>query len=725
MLPKIMLRVFCLEDQDRGPLTSLKVGFEDLIIPIIRDALEKSEEAFVLRAQSYNSAMLREHQIITSNDLESFSAWQVEKDSRSLKTVKLDNQYQLSNFHIYVLDNSISNDTSVGTRCAKAIREAYPQATVVLLTQWNPPGKSHGYIRISKENAKRKLTQLIKDVVCALRSETEQFKRVMVYKTDSRVHIPEEAGIMVSDHPAKNADQIRCMNAYFEVLRVGTHDDINRLINLSTGHQTPVFVAVKNWGEGLEPDELEGKNIIEIPLEHDLGAFISHCNQLASQNPEMRTILQNLSRIAEGQANVLITGESGVGKEMLAKAIHSIGSRRDKPFVPINCGGLSKPLLESDLFGHMKGAFTDANADKEGLFETVKGGTVFLDEVGEMSEAIQIKLLRVLEEKQFRRVGGTRNIQFDGRIITATNKDLMSAIHKAAFREDLYYRMSVVPIHIPPLRCRKDSIPSLVRHFIRKNSSGKVVQIENDAMTALNQYDYPGNVRELDNIIQRALTYCKGTTIGVQTVQAAIKHYQDMPVREAQVSTSQFAGKNWIHLMKERLTTKTTYEELKLDFYRYTTHQGTNFGHVGAIEVLANEFGSGEKFRKKIDVQKVGSYRDQQAKELRRSLRNSLFPNGCSKDPSEYAVLFLYQNRTIWPIGSGKEHKIFNGKEPFHDFVLIFKKRPYHKLIPKGNQLNELIEVGEDECQVQEEAILKLSEKRAMAAKGTWKERNE
>ncbi len=223
---------------------------------------------------------------------------------------------------------------------------------------------------------------------------------------------------------------------------------------------------------------------------------------------EMLKVYATIKKIAAIPANVLILGESGTGKELVAKAIHENSPRHQMPFLPINCGSIPENLLESELFGHMKGSFTGAHLDKPGLFEIARGGTIFLDEIGELPPFLQVKLLRVVQDKTFRRIGGAEDIKVDAAIISATNQNLEENVMKGAFREDLYFRLNVIPIHIPPLRQRKEDIPVLTSYFIKKYSAefGKEIKtISAYAMEQLMEYQFPGNVRELENIIERSV----------------------------------------------------------------------------------------------------------------------------------------------------------------------------------------------------------------------------
>ena len=227
----------------------------------------------------------------------------------------------------------------------------------------------------------------------------------------------------------------------------------------------------------------------------------------------MQQVLEAAKKVSPSKSTVLLLGESGTGKELLARAIHNWSDRRDQPFVAINCVGLSKELLESELFGHEKGAFTGAHELKKGKIELAHGGTVLLDEVGDISPEVQTKLLRFLQEREFERVGGTRAIPVDVRIIAATSRDLDRAVKESLFREDLYYRLNVVPIVIPPLRERREDILPLARHFIRRFSietKKNFTEIAEEAQQRLLAYDWPGNVRELANAIERAVVMGQG-----------------------------------------------------------------------------------------------------------------------------------------------------------------------------------------------------------------------
>jgi two-component system response regulator AtoC len=237
---------------------------------------------------------------------------------------------------------------------------------------------------------------------------------------------------------------------------------------------------------------------------------------LISKSAAMQKVFDLSHTVAKSNSNILILGESGTGKELLARAIHNESLRAAGPFVPVSCVALTETLLESELFGHEKGAFTDAIAQKKGKFELADGGTIFLDEIGDISPKLQLSLLRVLQEREFTRVGGTKPIKVDVRITAATNRDLKKAVDEEKFRDDLYYRLNVISIELPPLRTHKEDIPLLALHFIEKfniEKVGKGERIAEEALNLLMEYDWPGNVRELENVIERAMVITKGTLI--------------------------------------------------------------------------------------------------------------------------------------------------------------------------------------------------------------------
>ena len=253
-------------------------------------------------------------------------------------------------------------------------------------------------------------------------------------------------------------------------------------------------------------------------------------DNIVSKNEKMQSNFEMLQKVAQYKSTILITGESGTGKEVVARALHYHSDRSQAPFMPVNCGAIPENLLESELFGHSKGAFTDAIRTKKGLFEEADGGTLFLDEIGELPPQLQVKLLRVLQDGEIRRVGEAKAIQIDVRIVAATVKDLVKEVNEGRFRDDLFYRLNVVPVHIPPLRERREDIPLLVTHFIKKHtqSLGKnVAGIEPKALEVLINYKWFGNVRELENTIERAIVLADGESIELQNLPLGIQNFEE------------------------------------------------------------------------------------------------------------------------------------------------------------------------------------------------------
>ena len=294
-----------------------------------------------------------------------------------------------------------------------------------------------------------------------------------------------------------------------EAMKAGAYDYITKPFKIDE-----IKLIIKN---ALEKKRLEVENLL---LKREFRERYSFGNILGN-SPEMLKVYDLIEKIGPTKTNVLVEGESGTGKELVAKAIHHQSPRREKPFVAITCGAIPDGLMESELFGHMKGSFTGAIANKAGLFEMADGGTVFLDEIGELPLAIQVKLLRVIQERSFRRVGGTEDITVDVRIISATNKTLEEEVKKGTFREDLYYRLNVLQIRMPPLRERLSDVPILARHFLDKYAKehGKDVKgITTVAMRILEGYSYPGNVRELENVIERGVALEQGAQLSAESL---------------------------------------------------------------------------------------------------------------------------------------------------------------------------------------------------------------
>ena len=294
----------------------------------------------------------------------------------------------------------------------------------------------------------------------------------------------------------------------------GAYDFLTKPLNLE--HLSLVVKrALKNRELQIQNKQLQEEIIKSKPFESIIG-----------KSAEMQKIFQMIQKVASTKASVLITGESGVGKELVAHAIHNLSPRRDNPLVIVNCSALSESLLESELFGHEKGAFTGAMARKRGRFELANGGTIFLDEIGEINQSIQVKILRVLQDKRFERVGGEETLEVDVRVIAATNRDLEEEIKKGNFREDLFYRLNVVHIHVPPLRDRKDDIPLLINEFMQefaKENGKDIKNIDNHARAALYKYSWPGNIRQLKNCMESAVVMCSSDTITLNDLPPTIK----------------------------------------------------------------------------------------------------------------------------------------------------------------------------------------------------------
>ncbi len=318
------------------------------------------------------------------------------------------------------------------------------------------------------------------------------------------VKLPDGDGIEILRHvKAASPDTVVVvMTAYgstqtaVAALKLGAHDYLTKPFDVEE-----LLIVVRG---ALEKRQLQEENLLlkaEFRARHGLERVIGVA-------PSMTAVFDMVRSVAATSSTVLITGESGTGKELVAKAIHALSPRRDAPFVSVNCGALPENLLESELFGHMKGAFTDAHQNKRGLFEAAHRGTLFLDEVGETAPAMQVKLLRALQDKKIRRVGGTEEFEVDVRVVAATNRSLEDLVRERRFRDDLFYRLNVIPIRMPPLRERREDIPLLAEHFLVKFSKEmdkNVAKISSEAMTRLTAYSWPGNVRELENVIERAV----------------------------------------------------------------------------------------------------------------------------------------------------------------------------------------------------------------------------
>jgi len=290
-----------------------------------------------------------------------------------------------------------------------------------------------------------------------------------------------------------------------EAINLGAYDYFSKPFDLS---EMKIILKRALYLQSLERENRR--------LSEELQEKYQFSNLIIGKSKKIQEVFTLIRRVAQSNCNVLIRGESGTGKELVARAIHYNSSRKDKPFVPVNCAALPQDLLESELFGYERGAFTGATSQKPGKFEISSGGTIFLDEVADMSLSMQAKILRVIQERVFERVGGTKSIKVDIRIIAATNKDLEKAVKNNSFRDDLYYRLNVVSIYIPPLRERREDIPLLANFFLKKYAKENKKQINGfspEAMDSLMRYDWPGNVRELENIIEGAVVLGRSNLI--------------------------------------------------------------------------------------------------------------------------------------------------------------------------------------------------------------------
>ena len=315
---------------------------------------------------------------------------------------------------------------------------------------------------------------------------------------------PETAVIMITAYAtAETAVEAMKLGAYDYIIKPFKIDELKLIINNS-----------------LEKRSLRKENLL---LKREMESRAGFENFVGKSLP-MQKVFALIRQVAATNSTVLITGESGTGKELVAKAVHFNSSRKTGPFVTVNCGALPETLLESELFGYMKGSFTGATSNKQGLFEAAHGGTIFLDEISATTQALQIKLLRVLQEREFMRVGGTSPIRVDVHVVAASNKNLQAEVTKGMFREDLFYRLNVIPIHLPPLRERKDDIPLLVDFFLKKLLAGKEPKrITPEAMSALMHFRWPGNVRELENTVERLVILCSGDTVRLEHVPDALR----------------------------------------------------------------------------------------------------------------------------------------------------------------------------------------------------------
>jgi two-component system response regulator PilR (NtrC family) len=357
--------------------------------------------------------------------------------------------------------------------------------------------KREGHEVLVAEDGRTAIALLEKEPVELLISDVRMpdVSGVQVLAAAQRVN-PEIIGIMVTAFASTETA--------VEALRLGAYDYLSKPFNVDE-----LKLKVR---KALERRHLQQENALLKRALQDSHQF----SNIIGRSPGMQAVFQLIQTIAPTTSTVLVTGESGTGKELVARAIHFNSPRKDRPFVAVNCGALPETLLDSELFGHVRGAFTGADTNKKGLIEVAEKGTIFLDEIGEMSPLVQVKLLRVLQERKFRRLGGTEEIEADIRIIAATNRDLTKLVAEGKFREDLFYRINVIPVRLPPLRERPEDISLLAEHFLAKYAAQigrKISGISPEAVRKLQSYSWPGNIRELENAVERAVALEAGPLI--------------------------------------------------------------------------------------------------------------------------------------------------------------------------------------------------------------------
>ncbi len=388
------------------------------------------------------------------------------------------------------------------------------------MTPANEP-KGHILVVDDEASAREALKALLEDTGYAVETAPEGFKALGVLEewpcdvllTDLRM--PMMSGLELIEK-ARDADpELACivMTAFgsienaVEAMKAGADDYLTKPLNFDA-----VEILLERTMQHLEMRrELQRVREREHADRRD--------SRIVGNSPAIQEVVAMIDQVAGSQATVLVTGESGTGKELVAERIHEQSDRAEQPFVRLHCAALADTLLESELFGHEEGAFTGATGQRTGRFEQADGGTLFLDEIGEIPPKTQVKLLRFLQQKEFERVGGNETISVDVRILAATNRDLERQVREGEFREDLYYRLNVIDIHIPPLRARRDDIPLLVHHFVTEyaqQNNTAIEEIDPEAMEALQEYEWPGNVRELENTIERAVVLANDRRIGLE-----------------------------------------------------------------------------------------------------------------------------------------------------------------------------------------------------------------
>jgi DNA-binding NtrC family response regulator len=379
----------------------------------------------------------------------------------------------------------------------------------------------------------------MRDLLSDVLSEEGHRVKTVASGEEALKHLSEDIDLMITDLRLKEMEGLDLMHrvrkekpeiaviiitafgtveSAIEAMKLGAYDYIRKPFKM----EELILVAQKALHEGYLRREV-------VRLRQEIGRGYQF-NNIIGKSKSMRDIFDLIQRIAGTSSNILVIGESGTGKELVAKAIHYNSSRKDRPFVPVNCAAIPETLLESELFGYNRGAFTDAKGDRAGLFEEANGGTLFLDEISEMPISLQAKLLRVLQDKEVRRLGSSRNVKVDVRVIAASNLDLDEEIKNRRFRDDLYYRLNVIQIKIPPLREHRDDILPLVEHFLakfQKETGKKISGISESALSLLVEYAWPGNVRELENAIERAVILTRGEEILSEDLPSSLTGNRD------------------------------------------------------------------------------------------------------------------------------------------------------------------------------------------------------
>ena len=420
----------------------------------------------------------------------------------------------------------------------------------------------------------------------------------------SDIRMPDLSGVdVLRAAKAANRDLVAFMMTAFastdtavEAMRLGAVDYFTKPFSMDE-----MRLKVR---QHLETLRIKQENVL---LKRALNTSNEFCN-IIGRSEAMLGLFKMIETIAKTNSTVLITGESGTGKDLVARAVHYNSLRRERPFVALNCGGLPETLLESELFGHMRGAFTGADSNKKGLVEVAEHGTIFLDEIGEMNQTMQVKLLRVLQDRRFRRLGGTEEVQADIRVIAATNQDFSKMVAEGRFREDLYYRINVIQVHLPPLRERREDVPLLAEHFLAKYAKAaakSVHSISHDALELLSAYGWPGNVRELENVLERAVALEQTPIVLPESLPSHVRSGGGLPTKGVGAATGTVAGAGSSSANLPDIKEGFDLEALGEDFYRYyiaLALERSGGVQTRAAEMLGMSFRSFRYYAKKFNL---------------------------------------------------------------------------------------------------------------------------